>query len=103
MGRLVEVVHQDGTDTGRLTEVGTDSLTLEVPATKRTPARHVTLDLDSVQRGTVQVEFTRTGPAHDASDDAADDVPDDAPDGSVDDAPDDTHDPDETSALEGDH
>ncbi|CAN7319716.1 ribosome maturation factor RimP [Terrabacter sp. LjRoot27] len=103
VGRLVEVVHQDGTDTGRLTEVGTDSLTLEVPATKRTPARHVTLDLDSVQRGTVQVEFTRTGPAHDASDDAADDVPDDAPDGSVDDAPDDTHDPDETSALEGDH
>ena len=100
VGRLVEVVHQDGTDTGRLTEVGADSLTLEVPATKKTPARHVTLDLDTVQRGTVQVEFTRAGTANDAAvDDAADDTSDDTSD----DAHDDTHDPDETSALEGDH
>ena len=30
VGRLVEVVHQGGTDTGRLTEVGSDALTLEV-------------------------------------------------------------------------
>ena len=89
-------VHHDGTDTGRLTEVGTDSLTLEVQATKKTPARHVTLDLDTVQRGTVQVEFTRAGTTNDAAvDDAGDDTSDDAHD--------DTHDPDETSALEGDH
>src|SRR6476659_1257665 len=59
VGRLVEVVHQGGSDTGRLTEVGSDSLTLEVAATKKTPARHVTLDLDTVQRGIVQVEFRR--------------------------------------------
>ncbi len=59
VGRLVEVVHQGGTDTGRLTEVGSDAITLEVPATKKTAARTVTLDLDTVQRGTVQVEFTR--------------------------------------------
>ncbi|MBW8731233.1 MAG: hypothetical protein JF622_09705 [Terrabacter sp.] len=91
----VEVVHQDGTDTGRLTEVGADSLTLEVPATKKTPARHLTLDLDTVQRGTVQVEFSRSGTATDA---AVDDAEDDSSD-----AHDDTHDPDETSALEGDH
>ncbi len=92
VGRLVEVVHQNGTDTGRLTEVGSDSLTLEIPATKKVPARHVTLALDSVQRGTVQVEFKRPGTT---ADDAVDDAPDDAPD--------DTHDSDETSALEGDH
>jgi ribosome maturation factor RimP len=106
VGRLVEVVHHDAADTGRLTEVGTDSLTLEVPATKQTPARHVTIDLDAVRRGTVQVEFTRPGTASDAADHAPDDAPDDDADPDPDqdaDADDDTHDPDETSALEGDH
>src|SRR3954467_13576163 len=67
VGRLVEVVHQDGTDTGRLTEAGAASLPLEVPATKKTPARHLPLDLDTVQRGTVQVEFSRSGTATDAA------------------------------------
>jgi ribosome maturation factor RimP len=38
VGRLVEVTHQGGSETGRLTAVGSDSLTLEVPATPR-PAR----------------------------------------------------------------
>jgi ribosome maturation factor RimP len=76
------VTHQAGSETGRLTAVGSDSLTLEVPATKKTPARQVTLDLDAVQRGIVQVEFKRA----DSGDDTAA-----------------TDDPDETSALEGDH
>jgi ribosome maturation factor RimP len=72
VGRLVELVHQDGTDTGRLVEVGSDTLTLDVPATKKMPARRVALDLDGVQRGTVQVEFTRVDAAADDSDDDAD-------------------------------
>ena len=111
VGRLVEVVHQGGTDTGRLTEVGSDAITLEVPAARKTAARTVTLDLDTVQRGTVQVEFTRPGAggaseaseASEAADAAGDDTPEDTsediPDGSLADL----DDPDETSALEKDH
>jgi ribosome maturation factor RimP len=59
VGRLVEVHHADGAETGRLVRVGADDLTLDVPATKKTPARTVSLDLDAVERGTVQVEFKR--------------------------------------------
>jgi ribosome maturation factor RimP len=59
VGRLVEVQHADGAETGRLVEVGTDTLTLDVPATKKQAARTVNLDLDRVHRGTVQVEFNR--------------------------------------------
>jgi len=106
VGRLVEVVHQGGTDTGRLTEVGSDAITLEVPATKKTAARTVTLDLDTVQRGTVQVEFTRPA-AGDAGGDTPEDTSDDIRDDIRDDIPDDSFadldDPDETSALEKDH
>ncbi|MGO4597923.1 ribosome maturation factor RimP [Terrabacter sp. 2RAF25] len=90
VGRLVEVVHQGGTDTGRLTEVGADALQLEVPATKKTPARHLTLDLDGVERGTVQVEFKRVDTA-----DAHEDTRDGTRDG--------TDDLDEAAAPEGDH
>lgn len=92
VGRLVEVVHQDGTDTGRLVEVGSDGLVLEVPATKKMSSRRLDLDLDTVQRGTVQVEFTRPGTATADADDAPDD-----------DTNADTDDSDDTSALEGDH
>ena len=92
VGRLVEIVHQGGTDTGRLTEVGADTLGLDVPATKKTPGRHLMLDLDAVQRGTVQVEFKRVDAA-DPHDDPRD--PRDPRDGS--------DDLDETSAPEGDH
>lgn len=97
VGRLVEVVHQGGTDTGRLTEVGSDTLDLHVPATKKTPARHLTLDLDGVQRGTVQVEFKRA----DAADMHAD-TPD-ARDGSDLEELDELDDLDEAAAPEGDH
>ncbi|MGO4602200.1 ribosome maturation factor RimP [Terrabacter sp. 2YAF2] len=106
VGRLVEVVHQGGTDTGRLTEVGSDAITLEIPATKKTAARTVTLDLDTVQRGTVQVEFTRPAAA-DAPEAAGDDTPEDTSEEIFEDLPDDSladlDDPDETSALEKDH
>jgi ribosome maturation factor RimP len=68
VGRLVEVVHSEGTDTGRLTDVGADRLTLAVEATRKAPARQITLDLDGVRRGTVQVEFSRAEPAGGAAD-----------------------------------
>lgn len=61
VGRLVEVAHTGGSDTGRLVEVGVDTLTLEVPATKKEPSRTVTLELDVVEHAVVQVEFRRTG------------------------------------------
>ena len=102
VGRLVEVVHQGGTDTGRLTEVGADTLGLEVPATKKDPARHLTIDLDAVQRGTVQVEFKRAdAEPHDAEshDGPHDDDHDDTRDGTRGDL----DDLDETAAPEGDH
>lgn len=59
VGRLVEVVLADGAVTGRLVDVGADAVTLEVPATKKVPARTETIELDAVRRGTVQVEFSR--------------------------------------------
>ena len=68
VGRLVEVVHGDATVTGRLVAVATDALTLEVPPTKKAPARTESVDLDTLHRATVQVEFAKTGPT-DAADD----------------------------------
>ncbi len=59
VGRLVEVVHADGTDTGRLTDVRADSVAIEVAPTKKVPGRTVNVSLDAIVRGTVQVEFTR--------------------------------------------
>jgi ribosome maturation factor RimP len=59
VGRLVEVAHAEGAVTGRLVAVGPDDLVLEVPATKKVPARTETIGLDAVRRGTVQVEFKR--------------------------------------------
>jgi ribosome maturation factor RimP len=61
VGRLVEVAHAGGSDTGRLVEVSADALTLDVPATKKEPARTVTLELDAVEHAVVQVEFRRSG------------------------------------------
>ena len=93
VGRLVEVTHRDGSDTGRLAEVGADHLVLDVPATKKTPARRVSLDLDAVQRGVVQVEFTRPGgddhadATGDANGDTNDDTNDETNDERADDAP----------------
>jgi ribosome maturation factor RimP len=73
VGRLVTVQHA-GTDvTGRLVEVGADTLALEVPATKKTPERTVSLDLGDVRKGIVQVEFKRIADDdQEASDDASD-------------------------------
>ena len=75
VGRLVEVVHRDGVDTGRLVEVGADAIVLDVPATKKTPAGRVALDLDAVTRGTVQVEFSRSDGEADATHGASGEPP----------------------------
>jgi ribosome maturation factor RimP len=68
VGRLVEVTPAPGSDahdaqghTGRLLEVGADTLTIEVPATKKEPARTRTLPLGAIDHAVVQVEFRRTG------------------------------------------
>lgn len=59
VGRLVDIAHDDGSVTGRLIEVRADRLVLQVPATKKAAGHELTLALDSVHQGTVQVEFTR--------------------------------------------
>jgi ribosome maturation factor RimP len=64
VGRLVEVHRrgeggEGGTETGRLVEVTTDEVVIEIPASKKVPARTVRLALGEVERGVVQVEFTR--------------------------------------------
>ena len=102
VGRLVEIVHQGGTETGRLTEVGSDTLELHVPATRKTPERHVTLDLDGVQRGIVQVEFKRVD-AEDAGPESHRDAHPDAHPDAYEDTRDGTNDLDQAAAPEGDH
>lgn len=59
VGRLVEVRHGDTSTTGRLMDVGEQTLLLEVPAHGRAAASTVSLDLAEITRGTVQVEFRR--------------------------------------------
>lgn len=73
IGRLVEVTHEGGTDTGRLVDVAAGRLTLELPATRKTPGRSIVLAPDAVRRAVVQVEFTRAVGDGDAVDDNADD------------------------------
>ena len=46
-------------DVGRLVDVHADTIAIEVAPTKKTPGRTLQLALDGIQRGTVQVEFTR--------------------------------------------
>jgi len=59
VGRLV-TVHHDGREvTGRVTSASASEVSLEVPATKTTPARTETLRYATVERAVVQVEFAR--------------------------------------------
>ena len=64
VGRLVELRHADMTTTGRLLDVNTEVLVLEVPATKRTPVGTRSVPWSDVHKGLVQVEFKRTEPDH---------------------------------------
>ena len=79
VGRLVAVTHAGGDDTGRLVEVGSDTLTLHVAGTKKEPPRTVAIDLDAVDHGVVQVEFRRPDAGTEDAAPDVDDVGHDAP------------------------
>ena len=60
VGRLVTLTPTEGDPvTGRITRAGAQGLTLEVPASKRTPATSVDFPYAAVSRSVVQVEFSR--------------------------------------------
>lgn len=59
VGRLV-TAHSDGAEvTGRVVSADGTQVTLEVPATRSTPARTQTLPYAGISRAVVQVEFAR--------------------------------------------
>jgi ribosome maturation factor RimP len=67
VSRLVTVTPTEGEQvTGRIVGAGPDEVTLEVPATKKTPARTTSVRYAEVSRALVQVEFSR--PADHAAD-----------------------------------
>ena len=116
VGRLVEAHRrggggedgEGGTETGRLVEVTPDEVVLEIPASKKVPARTVRLALGEVERGVVQVEFTRrasdpgTGADPRDDDDGDDDHGDDAVDEDEDDV-DDLADDENLDEVDHDH
>ena len=59
VGRLLAVQHAGAETTGRVLEADGESVTLEVPATRKSPARQVTVPYAEVDRAVVQVEFAR--------------------------------------------
>jgi len=59
VGRLLTVHHDGGETTGRIVSADGGSVTLEVPATKKSPARSATIPYGDVDRALVQVESTR--------------------------------------------
>jgi ribosome maturation factor RimP len=59
VGRLLTVDHEAGEVTGRVTSASSAEVTLEVPATRATPARTETLPYAGIRRAVVQVEFAR--------------------------------------------
>jgi ribosome maturation factor RimP len=60
VSRLVTLTPTEGDAvTGRIVRAGADGLTLEVPATKKTPARREDVAYAGVARAVVQVEFSR--------------------------------------------
>jgi ribosome maturation factor RimP len=60
VSRLVTLTPTDGPAvTGRITRAGQDGLTLEVPATKKTPASSADFAYAALSKAVVQVEFSR--------------------------------------------
>ncbi len=59
VGRLVSVHTGEGELSGRLVAADRTAATVEVPASKTTPARTTTVPYADVDRATVQVEFAR--------------------------------------------
>jgi ribosome maturation factor RimP len=85
VSRLVSLTTTDGQSvTGRITSAGDTGLTLQVPATRKAPARSAEVPYAAIARAAVQVEFSR-GPAGAAGADGADDA--DGADGADDETP----------------
>ncbi|GAA2732608.1 ribosome maturation factor RimP [Pedococcus aerophilus] len=87
--RLVTLTPTEGPAvTGRIVRADDETVTLEVPAAKKTPARTVSLAYAAVERAVVEVEFSRPSADEQGADDqGADDQGADDPD-----QPDDQHD-----------
>jgi ribosome maturation factor RimP len=70
VGRLVTLTPREGEPvTGRIVRAGEESVGLELPATKKVPARSLDIAYADVSRAVVQVEFSRGSTAADADDD----------------------------------
>jgi ribosome maturation factor RimP len=70
VSRLVALTPTEGEPlTGRLVRAGDDGLVLEVPATKKVPARTLELPYTDVAKAVVQVEFSRPTAGAAAGDD----------------------------------
>lgn len=62
VGRLVRLTSTDGSvTTGHVTSAGPGSVTVEVPAAKKSPARTVESSYDDLSKAVVEVEFNRPG------------------------------------------
>ena len=73
VSRLVTVTPTEGEAvTGRIVSAGPDEVVLEVPATRKTPARTTGVRYADVSRAVVQVEFSRPADAAGADGDDAD-------------------------------
>ncbi|HHU09554.1 MAG TPA: ribosome maturation factor RimP [Intrasporangiaceae bacterium] len=66
VGRLVLISREGVPDlTGRISSAGPDSVTLTVPATKKTPERTETIPYTDIARARIEVEFSRPDAATD--------------------------------------
>ena len=59
VGRLVTARHEGVDVTGRVTAADATTVTLDLPATRTTPARRETLPYAGIERAVVEVEFAR--------------------------------------------
>ena len=66
IGRLLSVTTPSSSVTGRLVHADGAGLTLEVPATRATPARTETLGYADVRKAVVEVEFARSEPTEES-------------------------------------
>lgn len=66
VGRLVTARHDGREVTGRITSASGTEVTLEVPATRSTPASIETLAYAGLERAAVQVEFARPDESKDS-------------------------------------
>lgn len=59
IGRLVTLIGDGEPVTGRLRRLDHGVVTLDLPASGKEPGRSLSVDLDGVRRGEVQIEFNR--------------------------------------------